>query len=230
MMIDIHSHILPGVDDGSRDLQMSVGMLSAMKQQDVETVVATPHFYALQDKPEDFLKRRGDAFALLQTQRDLPQVLLGAEVAYFDGMSNSQSLMQMRLGDSNLLLVEMPFGPWSPRMIRELSMLPIQLGLRPVLAHIDRYRRRDQFSQYAQQLLEQGALFQCNAQAFVDFSTRHWALKKLANGQIHFLGSDTHNLTTRAPNLERAAQIIARKLGSDILNEMTEEAKILLNI
>lgn len=228
-MIDIHSHILPGVDDGSKDLQMSSSMLSQMQQQGVETVVATPHFYALQDDPESFLQRRNEAFSQLPKQ-DAVQVLLGAEVAYFDGMAGSRQLESMQLGNSKLLLVEMPFGPWSPRMVREICMLPVQLGLRPVLAHVDRYRDRAQLPKYQQQLLEQGVLFQCNAQAFIDLRSRRWALRQVKQGNIHFLGSDTHNLTTRAPNLGQAAQIISKKLGSGALEELMAFSKEMLNL
>lgn len=229
-MIDIHSHILPGVDDGSRDLQMSYAMLTAMKQQGVEAVVATPHFYALQDNPENFLQRRVEAFAQLQLEENMPRVLLGAEVAYFDGMAGTDQLAQMQLGDSKLLLVEMPFGPWSQRMIREVCLLPVQLGLRPVLAHVDRYRHRDQLLKFAGELLEQGVLFQCNAQAFIDATSRRWALSHIDREQIHFLGSDAHNLTTRSPNLAQAAQIITKKLGGDALEELTAFSKDMLRI
>lgn len=229
-MIDIHSHILPGVDDGSKDLQMSCGMLCAMQQQGVQTVAATPHFYALQDNPQTFLQRRGQAFAQLPQNGDMPRVILGAEVAYFDGMAGTDQLVQMQLGDSKLLLVEMPFGAWTPRMIREICQMEMQQGLRPVLAHIDRYRGRDQWSKYAQELLEQGVLFQCNAQAFIDISSRRWALSQLKHGYIHFLGSDSHNLTGRAPNMAQAAQIITKKLGNGILEELTAFSKDLLNL
>ena len=157
-------------------------------------------------------------------------MLLGAEVAYFDGMAGTEQLTQMQLGESKLLLVEMPFGPWSQRMIREISLLTIQLGLRPVLAHIDRYRRKDQLSRFAGELLQQGVLFQCNAQAFTDASSRRWAMNRLNREQIHFLGSDAHNMTTRAPNLAQAAQIITKKMGSDALEALTAFSKDMLGI
>ena len=57
-MIDLHSHILPGVDDGSESVEMSCAMLNELQKQGVETVVATPHFYPQQDTPERFLRRR----------------------------------------------------------------------------------------------------------------------------------------------------------------------------
>lgn len=221
-MIDLHSHILPGMDDGSKDAEMSRQLLSLLRQQGVHTVAATPHFYATQDTPENFLRRRAEAVSRMgSAPADAPRILLGAEVAYFDGMSRTKALDRLQLGDSGLLLVEMPFGSWTQRMIREICQLTDLTGLTPVLAHVNRYRRADQLPKYRKELLNQGVLFQCNAEAFLSMKERGWALKLLRRRQIHFLGSDTHNLTTRAPQLGSAAEVIARKLGGETLAELT---------
>ena len=221
-MIDLHSHILPEMDDGSESREMSLAMLDVMARHGVETVVATPHFYASRDLPEAFLERRDKALALLgQVKPEHPKLLWGAEVAYFDGMGRSaQVLERLRLGDSKLLLVEMPFGKWNTRMVREICDLPLQTGLTPVLAHVDRYRQKDQLLGNMDQLLDCGVLFQCNAEAFLRFGSRGWALKLIRNGMVHFLGSDTHNLTTRQPNLGDAARVIEKKLGGETLEDL----------
>ena len=225
-MLDVHSHILPGIDDGSSSVEMSCKMLAAMAQQGVKTVVATPHFYASRDLPEAFLERRSKAVAALESRKpEAPQVILGAEVAYFDGMGRSESVLeQLQLGNSGLLLVEMPFGEWNNRTLREICDLPLQTWLIPVLAHVDRYRRLDQLLRNMATLLDCGVLFQCNADAFLHFGSRSWALKMVRNGKIHFLGSDAHNLTSRQPNLGGAAQVIEKKLGREILDELMEFA------
>lgn len=228
-MIDLHSHILPGIDDGSESPEMSRVLLSLLRQQGVETVVATPHFYAMQDTPEDFLRRRREAFDRMEYDpSDAPNVLLGAEVAYFDGMCHADELDRLQLGDSGLLLVEMPFGPWTQRMVQEICQLSILTGLTPVLAHVNRYRRADQLPKYRKELLNQGILFQCNAEAFLSLRERRWALGMLRRGQIHFLGSDTHNLTTRAPNMESAVNVIAHKLGVEPLADLMDFSKEML--
>lgn len=230
-MIDLHSHILPSVDDGSKNPQMSREMLSAMHRQGIKTVVATPHFYASKDKPEDFLHRRAAAFAQLELDtEETPRILLGAEVAYFDAMSGSQVLESLQIGDTGLLLVEMPFDAWTQRIIEEILQISVRTGLTPVLAHVDRYRQSNQLPKYCDELLRQGVLFQCNADAFLPLWRRHWALQMLQQGKIHFLGSDAHNLTDRAPNLDQAAEVITRKLGKEILEEMTAFSKELLKL
>lgn len=230
-MIDLHSHILPGIDDGSQSVEESRALLTLLREQGVQTVVATPHFYAHQDNPEEFLRRREDAIARLDCDpAELPQILTGAEVAYFDGMCHSDVLTRLQLAKSGLLLVEMPFAPWTQRMITEISQLPLLTGLTPVLAHVERYRHRDQLPKYRRQLVEQGVLFQCNADAFLSMQERRWVLSLLKKGSLHFLGSDTHNLTARPPKMDQAAAVIEKKLGADTLSQLTAFSKELLGI
>lgn len=226
-MIDFHSHILPGIDDGSPDLETTQQLLHTLSEQGVTAVVATPHFYPSRDLPEKFLKRRAMALEQVSQLADnSPQIIPGAEVAYFSGISRSTILENLQLGSSGLLLVEMPLCPWTKGIVQDVCNLPCQTGLTPVLAHIDRYRHRKQLSQYKDILLDNGVLFQCNTEAFISKQTRRWALKFLASGYIHFLGTDTHNLTTRPPNLQEAMKIITKKLGEDTLegiNSFTED-------
>lgn len=227
-MIDIHSHVLPQMDDGSQSIDESRQLLELLRQQGVQALGVTPHFYGTQDTPEHFLERRAKALSSLP-ETDMT-LIPGAEVAYFDGMSHCQALTGLQLGDSGLILIEMPFGKWTERMFHELCQLPLQVGLTPVLAHVERYRRRDQLPRFQKELLRQGILLQCNAEAFLSFPTRRWALSQLKQGNIQFLGSDTHNLTTRPPKIKQAADVIAKKLGSDALAQLTAQAKILLKL
>jgi protein-tyrosine phosphatase len=226
-MIDLHSHILPGMDDGSKNVEESQALLDLLKAQGVTTVAATPHFYPHRETPEDFLQRRA-ACAEALGDTELP-LILGAEVAYFSDMSRSAALPQLALGNTGFLLVEMPFKPWSQRIIRDICDISIRQCLIPVLAHVDRYRGREQFPKYAQELLEHDVLFQCNAEVFATFTGRLWAMKQLRRGYIHFLGSDCHNLAQRRPKLDIAAAAISGKLGSEGLNAFHAQARQLLS-
>lgn len=225
-MIDLHSHILPGMDDGSKNVEESRALLAMLKEQGVTAVVATPHFYPHRETPESFLQRR-QACAHRLGETELP-LLLGAEVAYFSGISHSGELSEMQLGDTGLLLVEMPFKPWNDRIVRDICDISIRQCLIPVLAHVDRYRGREQFPKYARQLLENDVLFQCNAEVFESFFGRQWALKQLRKGYIHFLGSDCHNLENRRPKLDIAADAIVKKLGSAALEDFNAQASRLV--
>ena len=89
-MIDFHSHILPGVDDGSVSLEQSIAMLQEEAKQGIHCVIATPHFYPEQEDVDTFLQRRDAAEAALRKEMekytDLPKLLVGAEVFYFSGI------------------------------------------------------------------------------------------------------------------------------------------------
>ena len=226
-MIDLHSHILPGIDDGSRSPEMTRQMLEMMEKQGVEKVVATPHFLADYLSPQKFLQLRQEAYDLL----DRPEkIILGAEVAYMDGMSRWEELPQLQLGQSGLLLIEMPFDTWTHRAVEEVCRLREQTGLTPVLAHVERYRKKNQLLPYLEELRANGVLFQSNAEAFLRLTQRSWALDQVLHKNVRFLGSDAHNTTVRAPRLAEAAAVIDKKLGKGVVEALTNYAKKKLQV
>lgn len=215
MIADVHSHILPGIDDGSANPEESAAMLAQLKAQNVSWVAATPHFYPSQDRPERFLARRAEAAERLESYlgekvSDLP-IILGAEVHYYPGMSESEVLRQLTLGSSHYILVEMPQSPWTERMYRELAMIREKQGLTPVIAHVDRYIQPLRDHGIPKRLESLPVLVQANASFFLRRSTRSMALRMLKKGQIHLLGSDCHNMTNRPPRLGEAEEVIRRR-------------------
>ena len=220
-MIDFHSHILPGIDDGSKNVKMSLQMLSAMRDQGIDTVLATSHFYATQRSPRRFLERREQAWDLLAPELpgDSPDIILGAEVLYFPGISHMAELPQLCVEGTNILLLEMPFTTWSERMIREVDALARSGICRILMAHIERYYFKQPLSVW-DDFLDRGILMQSNAEFFLTFRTRHKALKLLKEGRIHLLGTDCHNMSTRAPRMAEARELIRKRLGNDTLEEI----------
>ncbi len=223
-MFDFHTHILPGIDDGSKSVEMSLDMLRDSWDQGVDGLVLTPHFYADSDSPQQFLKRRTDSFMRLARRLDevqyCPRLLLGAEVHYYRGMGNSSELETFCIGKSNFILIEMPFERWSSFMLRDIENVHSRLGFRVIIAHIDRYLSLASPEDIAE--LKSGAhvLFQANADFFLQRSTRRKAIKMLDRGEIQLLASDCHNLTTRAPNLGDAVDYIEKKLGDERLRQI----------
>lgn len=202
-MIDIHSHVLPGIDDGSKSVEESLAMLRVFAQQKIGCVVATPHFYAMENSPERFIGQRKAAMDRLQAvwQPGLPELRLGAEVLFFEGISHMEEIDALCLG--GVLLLEMPFCPWTDHMVSEVAALRDRRGLTVVLAHIERYLRW-QPKELWDELLGMGLLMQCNASFFLDWRTKWKARRMLAEGRIHLLGSDAHNMTSRPPRLGEA--------------------------
>lgn len=229
MIVDFHSHILPGIDDGSQSVAESLALLRLQKEQGVEIVAATPHFYANHTSVEEFLSRRERALGELlpSLPADAPQIVPGAEVRYYEGISRLAQLNALRIGNSKVLLLEMPFSPWTEYTVRELVDLCNQSGLRPVLAHIERYLRF-QNPRVWERLLDSGMLMQVNASFFNEFRTRRKAMRMLAYGEAHLIGSDCHNLTDRPPQLQKAYDLIRKKLGDDFVDQMNDFASHLL--
>lgn len=220
---DLHSHILPSIDDGSKNPEMTRAMLDEMAAQGVGQLVATPHFYPARDGIDCFLARRQQAIDALRTVYDgsrHPAICAGAEVAYYHGISRSDRLGELTIGGSRYLLLEMPFSRWSKEVIEELLTIREELDLQPILAHIERYAAYQKHSTLPY-LIENGMLIQSNAEHFLDPKTAKKAMKMLEKGQIHFLGSDCHNLTDRRPNLGEAIKAIEKHGLTQALAELS---------
>ena len=212
-MVDFHSHVLPGVDDGAEDIDTGLAMLRESFRQGVDLLCATPHFYADVDNPAAFLKNREAAYRALrgamQGEENLPKILLGAEVLYFPGISVADEIRDLCLQGTPFLLVEPPMLPWSDSMLDEVELCGRNLGCVPVLAHIDRYMRLLRDPTLFDRVRGRRLLIQANASFFLHRGSRDFALDCLSRGRIHFLGSDCHDLDARRPNLAYAAEIIA---------------------
>lgn len=210
-MIDFHSHVLPGMDDGSTCVEESLAMLEASAQQGIGCMAATSHFYPMENSPEQYLARRAAAEERLRTvwKPGLPKLLLGAEVYFFEGMSRVQELDALRIEGTELLLVEMPFHSWTERMVKELLAVHERQDMTVVLAHIERYFRF-QPKRLWDDLLDAGILMQCNAGFFLSWRTKRKACRMLAERRIHLLGSDSHNMSDRPPRLGDALSVIGK--------------------
>jgi len=232
MVTDFHSHVLPGVDDGSRSVEESLELLRLEAEQGVGRVVATPHFYPQHDTPERFLARRARAEAQLrqamETNPDLPELCMGAEVYFFHGISSSDVISKLTIAGTRCLLIEMPPPPWSEAMYRELEELAVKRGYTPIIAHVDRYIGLFRTFGIPEKLERLPVLVQANAEFFLERSTASLALRMLKKEQIHLLGSDCHNLTSRKPDLGPALARIRQKLGTGPLTEINACAESVL--
>ena len=226
-MFDVHCHILPGIDDGSKGVTMSLEMLRLETEQNIDGVIFTPHFYAAQNDPETFLRRRERSLLELEKSLDLlpkmPKYTVGAEVHYFRGMSRAKDIESLCIGYSDSILIEMPFREWQPVFVDEIEEISTVLGLKVIIAHIERYFNQDK--KLVKRIIENpNFLIQCNAEFFIEKKTSSKAIKFLKTGRIDLMGSDSHNLDDRRPNLDEALAIIEKhdKKGAlDHINRMS---------
>ncbi len=231
-MTDFHSHVLPGIDDGSSSVNESVDMLTLSKQQGVTQIVATPHFYASDENPDSFIKKRNNSYQKLITSADtstLPKIILGAEVSYFEGISDCYCIDDLKIQGTPLLLVEMPVSKWSDRMLSELISVYEKHSLIPLIAHIDRYINMLGDKRIIDSLSGLPVLIQANAGFFINKRTTRYASSLLKKGKVHLLGSDSHNLLTRKPNMDLAFAVINKRLGSSALQLIEDNEKLVFN-
>ena len=231
-MIDFHSHVLPGIDDGSTSLEQSITMLRMEAEQGIGHVVATPHFYPQYDTPEHFLQKRTKAELALrqemQRHSGLPELSIGAEVYFFRGISDSDVVSELTIAGKECILIEMGMPPWSDAVYRELEGLYIKRGLIPIIAHIDRYIGRFRTYGIPERLAQLPVLVQANSEFFLERSTASMAMRMLKKNRIHLLGSDCHNLTSRKPNLGTALEEIQKRLGDKPLGEIQKCQQLVL--
>lgn len=228
-LIDFHTHILPRMDDGSLSVEMSQKMLDMSRGQGVGCVVLTPHFYPSRDYPEHFLKKREHRFGELLAARgnSRPTIIPGAEVQYFDGLTEMRDLPRLRIGKSPALLVEMPFCEWTNRVVENIIELSRRGEYVIIIAHIERYMQF-QSESVIRRLVREGVLIQSNADFFTRRLSSRKALNMLDDGLIHLIGSDCHNITSRPPNISGAFELISKKRGPEAVQRIIKRGTKLL--
>lgn len=227
-MIDFHSHILPQMDDGSNDVNESLQMLKLSYNMGIDTMISTSHYYVEHESIDAFLKKREEAYRLLMSNINgadaLPNILLGAEVAFFTGISREKDISRLCIENTNCLLLEMPFCCWSSLIIKEVQGLTTR-GITPIIAHIEKFFPYQHKANRIDELLNLDVLVQANAESIIQKECRRLVLKMIRNGTVHLLGSDCHNMLDRPPNLEYACKMIEKKLGSRFLKEMDHNGR-----
>lgn len=211
------------MDDGSKDVAESLAMLELQASQGVKTVIATPHFYANDETVAAFVERRGRALDALKEQlpENAPDILLGAEVRYYMGISRMADIKDLRIEGSKLLLLEMPMAVWTESTVRELVELSGKSSVQIILAHVERYLSLQKRSTW-ERLAETGMMMQVNASFFTSLASKRKAITLLREGMVHFVGSDCHNTTSRPPQLGKAFEVIGKKLGDDYIAQMNQ--------
>ncbi len=228
---DFHSHILPCMDDGSKSPEMTRLMLDEMSAQGMERVIATPHFYPTKCGIGRFCEKRERAVELFLSVYDReihPKVHIGAEVAYCRGISQSEDLSELCIKGTRYLLLEMPYARWTDDILDEVFSIPEEQNLQVVLAHVERYLHLQQHHTL-EYLIDNRMIIQCNAEYFVEKSTSKKAMKMLDRGKIHLLGSDSHNLSDRRPNLGDAVTEISLHGLSECLKKIGNFANQILS-
>lgn len=221
-MIDIHNHILYGVDDGSKDLDMSLAMLKEEMEQGVTTIYLTPH-QNQQTLTGPLLKERYQSFLEELKEKGIDMDLrLGAEIYYYPGLK--QDLLSgkaLTMDESKYVLVE--FSTRTETNVSEIVYELVMAGFTPIIAHIERYpylKKEDYFD-----IKEAGGLIQINSGSFSRFSSRGLIKYLLKNDLVDYVATDAHDNSKRKVDFSFVHSYIKKKYP-ELYTKLIEMKKI----
>lgn len=224
-IFDVHSHILPGLDDGPSSEKQALLMLQEARRQGIRRIIATPHYSAFykNDDP-DLIRRKCREIESLAAAHDIRvNIYPGQEILYSDEVPDMLSAGRLlTLADSRYVLIE--FYPQAPRsLITHAVREVMRRGFLPVLAHAERYRALNEPERFAE-LAEQGVYVQMNFRQaggkWYNGMTRR-CRKLLKEGCVHFLGTDMHNMSARKPETKGALCWMKRHLEKEYISRLT---------
>lgn len=213
MRTEYHCHILPGIDDGAKDVETSLAMIEMMKSQGVERIVATSHFYAHREKSvAEFMKKRQAAFEKIKDKSPIKSIYLGAEVAIEHGISELKDIEKLAIEGTRLILLELPYRAYSKWMSEEIYNIGVEFKLKVMLAHVHRY-----LEYYSKEELEgilsAKAVMQINNEAFSSWKEKKLVKRVIADEKRFAFGSDAHNTDDRKPNWD----LLKKKVKPEII-------------
>jgi protein-tyrosine phosphatase len=221
LMVDLHSHILPGIDDGAKDLNEAVSLIKMELSCGVDTVAATPHFNFEHDHIEEFILKRHKALRSLKNALALMgidvKISEGAEVYLSPRILEDRLKNQLCYSGTNYMLVEFPmasFPEWIPQVLYRLKLE----GITPVIAHVERYPYIQKHPDILYDIVNAGSITQVNAASLVLDSRkmRNIIFKYMKHNMIHIIASDAHSVNHRPPVIDKAMQVIEKKFGSEM--------------
>lgn len=234
--VDIHSHILPGIDDGAQDIEMSMRMLQIACDNGIKHIVLTPHYKPMHHNADK------EKIRMLTDKLRGKVEEEGLEIKLYDGNEvyyHSEALMGLendkvfRMADSSYVLVE--FGPMDEfDYIRNGLYQLLSGGYRPIVAHAERYEKLFSKQEGIEDIIEMGCYIQVNAGSIMGgmgYRTKSYTKYLLKNKLVHFVATDAHNTDKRGPFLKDCAKYISRKYGKDYMRRLLCEnpAKVLGN-
>ena len=213
MVYDFHAHILPLIDDGAENAEMSFDMLKESKNQGVDAVIATPHCYPKSEKNiEKCLIRRKEAMELIPLDEGLPKIYSGFEVHLMGDLAEFSNIDKLCIENTRYMLLEMPTSKWTDATIENVYKLTLK-GISPIIAHDE--RNMHQNAELRNSLYSLEVLIQINAASLFMSGYKKDIDRLMRLGMAHLIGTDMHNLTSRKPCMDNAKKRILKRYGAE---------------
>ena len=234
-LYDMHSHILPGIDDGAQSVEKSLVILNELKKQGVTNVCLTPHFYTNEISVEDFAAKRKQAVAELMPHiPDGMNVVVGAEVYVSRYMFNGDDLSCACFGNSNYILTEFAYSSqFTSHTMEYFVKLTENYNMIPILPHVERYPVLISNPSIIGELKDMGVVIQTNTNSYTkkaSFFSKLKLIKLIKGGYIDVIGSDAHSLHHNDPRtFTEAIDFISAKCGQSAVRQMMSNAEEIFN-
>ena len=232
-MIDFHSHILPGIDDGAQDIKQSITILEEAKNAGFSKIILTPH-YIEQYYEYDENKRKQLVKELEQYTKEV-KLYLGNEIYITNNIAELiKDKKASSISGTKYVLFEFPLTEIKPLNDKEVIYRLIENGYVPIIAHPERYPFIQKNPDYLFELSDMGALFQANFGSIIGMygSKSKKTLKTLLkNDLISFFGTDTHRPGHVYPKMPQILRKLKKLLSDEDLERLTNinPQKVLYN-
>jgi len=229
MMVDVHTHILPGIDDGAKDIDEALMMTENLYLQGVTTAICTPHFNPARLPLDTFLTNRKTALNSLKNSK--VNLIEASETYFHDYLFHYNDLSQLCVGTTNYLLLELPFDKkWSSSIFAGIEKLRYYYSVIPIIAHVERYQGIIKDLKRLKYLKDMGCLIQMNTETITNKKYKHLVYSYLKNDYVDVLGSDCHNMINRPPMIIGAKEEIIHIFGIEKWDRLCENSKMITGI
>ncbi|WP_066686303.1 tyrosine-protein phosphatase [Christensenella intestinihominis] len=230
MITDLHSHIIPYIDDGADDIETSIEMAGIAVSEGIERIVCTPHAISGYDELIPEANRQREE---LQRQLDHRGISLrlyqGFEVYVNEAFLDYEHPERLALNGGRHILIETGFER-VPRCMEEVLYLLRITGLQPILAHPERYLYLKKDFEMCDTWKNSGMLFQVNAGSLTGLygkTAQKTARKLFKKGYVDFIGTDAHSAGRRAPLMKDSLTECRKRYGQDLMDQLLENNKSL---
>lgn len=211
-MIDFHTHVLPGIDDGARDIIEANGMLELLKEQNITHVICTSHFDPSRMTLQEFVEKRANSIS--QINRSIIPLIPASETMLHPYLFHYPDISELCIENTKFLLIELPcIKKWDEDIYKTIERLISYYDITPIIAHIERYPEVIRKTKTVRRFIKMGCLIQLNTSSVLDKTSTKKAFQYIKKGYIDLLGSDCHNLDLRPPLFAEALQQITQRLG-----------------
>jgi protein-tyrosine phosphatase len=233
-VIDLHTHVLPGWDDGASDQAEAERMLAVAREDGISKIVLTPHVHRMTKNGAGLESLKGRIEAFREQAGELGVGLFaGAEVYFHIDMIRHIKDFGLTVNGSNYVFIEFP-ADYLPGGVQKLVSQMMFEGLIPIISHPERNVALAQAPEALHKLVSQGAVSQVTSQSITGGfgrRTQKAAVNFLKHGLVQVIASDAHNATSRPPRLAQAVEMAAKTVGRAAAEAMvtTVPAAILEN-